>query len=214
MFDLSVPELISRILTLVIAFTVHEFAHAFTAYRFGDDTARAAGRLTLNPLAHLDLMGSLMLVFAGFGWAKPVPVNPYTIRKNSESGLMWVSLSGPLSNFLMAVLAAVPLRFNLVAATTSGSILPSPSYFLLDFMFINLTLMLFNLLPIAPLDGDTVADYFFPPSLNRVLNLIRPYGPYLLLAVFLVGPLLNLNIFGWILDQPRMDLARILLGVY
>jgi len=214
MLDLSIPELLSRVLTLVIAFTIHEFAHAWTANRFGDDTAKAAGRLTLNPLAHLDIMGSLLLVFAGFGWAKPVPVNPYTIRKNSQSGLMWVSLSGPLSNFIMAILAAIPLRLDLVPATSPGSVFPSLSYFLLDFMFINLTLMLFNLLPIAPLDGDAVADYFFPPALNRVLNAIRPYGPYVLLAVFLVGPLLNLNVFGWILDQPRMDLARILLGVY
>ena len=114
MLGLDLPTLISRIFIILIAFTVHEFAHAWTANYFGDDTPRLNGRLTLNPLAHLDIMGSLLLIVAGFGWAKPVPINPYALRKHSSAGVMWVSLAGPLSNLFMAILAAIPLRLSLV----------------------------------------------------------------------------------------------------
>lgn len=214
MLNLTPPELISRVLILIIAFTVHEFSHAWIATRFGDPTPAMNGRLTLNPIAHLDILGSLMLLFAGFGWAKPVPVNPFAIRKNSSSGLMWVSLAGPLSNFIMAALAAIPLRFNWVPNLPSGTIFPSLYTFLAEFIFINLTLMLFNLLPVAPLDGDAVAEYFFPPAMNRVLNKIRPFGPYLLLAVVFLGPALGFDVLSWVLNPPRIDLFRILIGVY
>src|SRR3990170_5641596 len=109
-FDLNLPTLIARIFVLVTAFTVHEFAHAWTAVQFGDDTPRANGRLTLNPLSHLDPIGSLMLLVVGFGWAKPVQVNPFALQRRSSAAMMLVSLAGPLSNFLMAVLAAIPFR--------------------------------------------------------------------------------------------------------
>lgn len=115
MFDLDPQTLISRIFILIIALTVHEFAHAWSATLFGDETPRQYGRLTLNPLSHLDIMGSLMLLIAGFGWAKPVPVNPYVLNRRSPSALMWVSLAGPMSNFLLAGLAAIPLRFGWIS---------------------------------------------------------------------------------------------------
>jgi len=156
MLNLDASTTISRIITLIIAFTLHEFAHAFTANSLGDDTPRMAGRLTLNPFAHLDLMGTLMLLMAGFGWAKPVPVNPYTLRRKSKAGLMLVSLAGPLTNLLLAVIAAIPLRFNLVPLDfISGRFLPTLSQFLLEFIFINLSLFLFNLIPLAPLGWRT-----------------------------------------------------------
>ena len=94
MLGLDPQTLISRILTLIIAFTVHEFAHAWTANSFGDDTPRMNGRLTLNPLAHLDIMGSLLLLLVGFGWAKPVPINPYVLQRRSPAAVMWVSWQG------------------------------------------------------------------------------------------------------------------------
>ena len=111
MLDLSTSVLISRILTLLIAFTTHEYAHGRIAELYGDDTPRLAGRLTLNPLSHLDPIGSLMLLLFGFGWAKPVPINPDVIRRKSKSGVMVVSLAGPFSNFLLAVLGAIPCAF-------------------------------------------------------------------------------------------------------
>jgi len=216
MFDLNLPTLISRIIILIIAFSVHEFAHAWTADRFGDPTPRYNGRLTLNPLAHLDPLGSLMLIVAGFGWAKPVQVNPYALQRRSPAAMMWVSLAGPLSNFLMAVLAAIPFRLGLIstfqAFTSTGRILPSLDEFMYEFLFINLILMLFNLIPLAPLDGEKIADYFFPPSWSRFLDRIRPYGPLILLALVFLGPTVGLNILGWILGPPMRALLSLLVG--
>lgn len=115
MFDLDPSSLFARLIILFIVFPVHELAHALTADYFGDDTPRVNGRLTLNPLAHLDPIGSLLLLVAWFGWAKPVPVNPYTLQRKSPAALMWVSLAGPASNLLMAILAAIPFRLGLVS---------------------------------------------------------------------------------------------------
>ena len=216
MLGLTLPTLISRIVVLLTAFSVHEFAHAWTADYFGDDTPRFNGRLTLNPMAHLDPMGSLMLIIAGFGWAKPVPVNPNTLRRRSESALMWVALAGPFSNFLLAILAAIPFRLGLVsieaAFAASNGILPSLPQFLYHFITINLILMLFNLIPLAPLDGEKIVDYFFPPSWSDFLARIRPYGPMILLLLFIAGPYLGLDIFGWILGPPLWFLFDLLVG--
>jgi Zn-dependent protease len=213
MLGLSVPVIITRIITLLVAFTTHEFAHAFTANAFGDSTARDQGRLTLNPLAHLDLVGSLLLLIGGFGWAKPVPVNPYTLQRRSPAALMWVSLAGPFSNFLLAILAAIPLRLGLLLYSESGSIFPSLYNFTYEFMAINLLLMLFNLIPIAPLDGDKIAEYFLPPAGVRILETIRPYGWVILIVMLFVLPRLGLDVFSWIIGQPLHNLIRLLLGV-
>lgn len=215
MLGLDTPTLMSRIIILVIAFSVHEFSHAKVADWFGDDTPRLNGRLTLNPLVHLDIFGSLMLLLAGFGWAKPVPVNPNVLGRKSSAALMWVSLAGPMSNFLLAILAAIPLRLGLVTRYTSvinSSFLPSPYAFLTEFIFINLLLMLFNLLPIAPLDGDKIFGYFAPPPLARVLDKVRPYGPILLLLFLFVGPRLGVDIFGWMMSPALPNLWYLLLG--
>lgn len=207
---------ISRVIVLVIAFTIHELAHAATANYFGDDTPRINGRLTLNPLAHLDPMGSLLLLIAGFGWAKPVPINPYALGRRSSAAVMLVSIAGPLSNLLMAILAAIPFRMGLVSFSSglapSASFLPSLDKVLVEFIVINLVLMLFNLIPLAPLDGEKVAEYFFPPSWGRVLDNIRPYGPLILIVVAIVGPYFGLNIIGWILGPPLEALLRVLVG--
>lgn len=213
MFGLSLPTLISRIVTLVTALTVHEYSHARVADSFGDDTPRLNGRLTLNPLAHLDVLGSLMLVVAGFGWAKPVPVNPYALGKRSNAAFMWVSLAGPASNLLLAIIAAIPIRLGWVTYVTgmgSTSLLPSPYEFLREFIFINLILMLFNLIPLAPLDGDKIFAYFSPPPLARALDQIRPYGPMVLLLVFLLGPLIGLDVIGWVMTPALPNLWNLL----
>jgi Zn-dependent protease len=220
LFNLDPSTLIARAIVLVIAFTIHEFAHAWTADRFGDETPRYNGRLTLNPISHLDPMGSLMLLVAGFGWAKPVPVNPYALGRRSPSAYMWVSLAGPLSNFLMAILAAIPFRAGLVSVSQAqydvyfraNQILPSVPQIMWEFIAINLLLMLFNLIPLAPLDGEKIASYFFPPSWSRVLDSIRPYGPMILIGVIFVGPMLNLNILGTIIGTPLRTLMSLLLG--
>ncbi len=211
MLGLSLASLITRAVILLIAFPVHEFAHAWTATQLGDDTPRLNGRLTLNPLAHLDPIGSLLLLVSGFGWAKPVPVNPYALRQRTPAGMMLVSVAGPLSNLVLALLAAVPFRAGLVSPYAGGqSGLPALSQFLLEFIFINLILLLFNLIPVFPLDGEKVAEYFLPPSGQAVLEQIRPYGPMILLALIFLGSLGSLDLFGRLIGTPALRILNLL----
>jgi Zn-dependent protease len=213
-FNLSVPVLISRIITLVIAFTCHEFAHAAVATMLGDPTPRNHGRLTLNPLAHLDVIGTLMLLTAGFGWAKPVPVNAYNVERKTKAGMMLVSLAGPATNFLLGVLAALPLRFGWVPLLAGTSeIWPSPGEFLLEFLFINLSLFLFNLIPLAPLDGEKVITFFLPEHWAEAFDKIRPYSAYILLIVLVILPLVGFDLVNIILREPLMKLSLFLIGM-
>jgi Zn-dependent protease len=201
---------------LLTAFAIHEFAHAWSADRFGDPTPRNNGRLTLNPMAHLDPMGSLMLIVAGFGWAKPVPVNPYALARRSSAAMMWVSLAGPASNLLMAIIAAIPFRLGLVsgfnAFSNPGQILPSIDLLLWEFVSINLILFLFNLIPISPLDGEKILYFLLPPSGQQFMDRIRPYGPLILLALVFSGFLLpnNINILWDLYLGPAL---RVLMSV-
>jgi Zn-dependent protease len=213
MLGLTLPSLITRIVTLVIAFTVHEFAHAWSADQLGDDTPRLNGRLTLNPLAHLDPLGSLMLVVSGFGWAKPVPINPYALRRRTPAGTMLVSIAGPFSNLLMAILAALPFRAGwLDLLATSGRILPSASDFLVEFIFINLILFFFNLIPLAPLDGEKVAEYLLPPRGQDILYRFRPYGPFILIGLLFLGTLGGLNVLGTLVAGPAWRVLSLLVS--
>lgn len=212
-FNLSVPTLISRIITLLLAFTFHEFAHAAVATALGDSTPRIHGRLTLNPMAHLDVMGTITLLFAGFGWAKPVPVNPYAVRRKTKAGMMLVSLAGPATNLLLGTLAALPLRFGWVPLTpTTSPLLPSIGDFLLEFLFVNLALFLFNLIPLAPLDGEKIITFFLPAHWVDVYDRIRPYSPFILLAILFVLPMFGLDLVNIIIRQPLMNLATFLIG--
>lgn len=216
MFNLGPATLIARLIVLVVSFTIHEFSHAWSATQLGDETPRQYGRLTLNPLAHLDPMGSLLLLLVGFGWAKPVPINPYALLRRTPAGVMWVSLAGPFSNLLMAILAAVPFRMGLVSVaagmTNTRAILPNPSLILVQFITINLLLCLFNLIPLAPLDGEKILDYFLPPSMAKVFENIRPYGPVILIVLVLVGPMFGLDIIGMIIMPPLRALFGFLVG--
>ncbi len=207
----SLPELITLGIILLVAFPIHELAHAVTAVQLGDDTPRRMGRLTLNPLAHLDLLGSILLFFAGFGWAKPVQVNPYNLRGNPHVSMAVVAAAGPLSNLAMAILAAVPFRLGLVSLADRASIgvLPSPAGFLVTFIQINLLLMLFNLIPIAPLDGSKIIRGFAPPSWDRVFMQLEQWGPFLLMALVFLGQ----GVLGLILRGPMSFLFGTLVGL-
>lgn len=214
MLNLSASEIISRVITLIIAFSLHEFAHAKTADLLGDDTPRQAGRLTLNPLVHLDPIGTLMLILVGFGWAKPVPINPAAVRRNNKAGLMLVSLAGPFTNFALALVASLLFRFNLVSPySTSTGILPTLGQFLLEFIYINVMLFLFNLLPLAPLDGEKVLEFLLPEKFQPVFAQIRQYGPYILLLLAFIGPQIGFDLFGVILREPLLRITHLLVGL-
>ncbi len=214
MFNLTPATLISRLITLMIAFTAHEFAHAAVADYFGDATPRSQGRLTLNPLVHLDLFGSLMLLVTGFGWARPVQINPYALRRRHRWAELWVAFAGPLSNLLLALLAAIPFRLGLASVFAAGGSvwLPSFSGFMTEFLFLNLVLAFFNLLPVAPLDGEKVLSELLPAPMAYRLEQIRPYGPAILLGLIFLLPYLGFDVLGALIGWPATRLAFLLVG--
>jgi Zn-dependent protease len=213
MLGLTASQILTRLITLVIAFTVHEFSHAWVATRLGDETPRLSGRLTLNPLAHLDPLGSLLLVIAGFGWAKPVPVNPYAVRSRTPAGMMLVSAAGPFSNLLLAILAALPLRAGLVTGFgTSSALIPSLGGFLLEFIYINLILLFFNMIPLSPLDGEKVVSYLLPPNLQAGFERLRPYGPMILFGLFFLGSFLSFDVLGKLVSGPALRVLSLLIS--
>lgn len=213
MLGFSIDQMVSLVVVLIVAFTVHEYAHAWTANYFGDDTPRLQGRLTLNPLKHLDPLGALMLFVAGFGWAKPVMVNPYALEQRSPAAPMLVALAGPVSNFIMAILAALPIRLGLVPITFgTGGWMPTAFTFLYTFISLNLLLGIFNLIPVSPLDGEKVLYYFLPPSGRRGFDLMRQWTPIPMLVVLFVLPRLGLPLVQWVVGVPVSFLTRLLIG--
>ena len=195
-----------RLITLAILFLtsmpIHEWAHAWAAYQLGDDTAALRGRLTINPLAHLDPIGTLSLVFFGFGWGKPVPVAPYRLRGKMRASWALVSAAGPFSNLILAMLAAIPFRMgwlNLYGGTGSAISLPG---ILIDFMLINLSLALFNLIPIPPLDGSRILAWLLPSRWANALERMEYVGGAgLMLVMYLLS---RLGVFS-VLINPVMD---------
>jgi Zn-dependent protease len=210
MIGLSPLEFVARAVTLVVALTVHEFSHAWTADQLGDDTPRANGRLTLNPLAHLDPIGSLMMLLAGFGWAKPVPVNPLALSRRTPAGLMLVAAAGPFSNLILAILASIPFRAGWLDALPGVGTLGIVPTLIAEFIFLNLVLLFFNLLPIFPLDGEKVAEYFLPLQGREVLYRLRPFGFLIILGLILLGRT-GLNVFSWLVTAPAGTVFRLLI---
>ena len=173
---------------LLLALTAHEYAHAWTANALGDPTARAQGRLTLNPIAHLDPVGTLALFFFQFGWAKPVPVN-YLYFAHPRQGLMWVALAGPLTNLGLAGASALVLRVLRGFAVGPGLFwLVSPVVLMLTWSVIyNVVLAIFNILPIPPLDGSRVVGGLLPARQAATYSRMEPYGMILLVLLILSG---------------------------
>ncbi|MBA3876534.1 MAG: site-2 protease family protein [Anaerolinea sp.] len=214
----AIAALITLAVLLLVAFPIHEFAHAFAAYRLGDGTARLFGRLTLNPAAHFDPAGGLILALSiilsggtfGFGWAKPTPVNPANLR-GGQRGDALVALAGPLSNLILAIVAALVIRFLVATGTRPPEIAVDV---LFTFFSINLALMIFNLIPIPPLDGSHVLYALLdPPTAWRARAFLSQYGTLILMvAVFL--PILpgNQTLIGLVFRVVGRPLASLLLG--
>jgi Zn-dependent protease len=180
---------------LIVGIAFHEFSHAFTAWRLGDGTARLLGRVSLNPVRHLDPTGTVLLMIAGFGWGKPVPVNPARLRNGPETGRAIVAGAGPIANIVIAVVAALPMQLGLVDWWSPFLIPLSVSdwdvgdylgLYLSAVVIFNVVLAVFNLLPIAPLDGFSVAVGLLPRDLSRTLAQLEPYGPVILLLLLVL----------------------------
>ena len=185
---MQIDTIILIAIFLLVAFPVHEFSHAYVAYRLGDGTAKMFGRLTLNPIVHFDPFGGLMLIISAlysgllFGWAKPTPVNPAMLR-DRRNGEVYVALAGPASNLVMALIGAIVFRVGMDAWVTLPDLVSQVVY---DFVYFNIALGFFNLIPIPPLDGSTLLFRFLDPrtayQLRPVLN---QYG-FLILIVFIL----------------------------
>ncbi|MBO8137911.1 MAG: site-2 protease family protein [Desulfotomaculum sp.] len=181
MFDFPTPYEIGILLpAIVLGLTFHEYAHAWTADKLGDPTARYMGRLTINPLAHVDIIGLLMLFFAGFGWAKPVPVTPYRLTGDMRRSLMLVSVAGPATNMVIAFTAA--LLFGLAASLGSVPLIDIMRHIII----INVALAVFNLLPVPPLDGSKILAGILPGKQDWLIYL-EQYGTIILLLLLFTG---------------------------
>jgi Zn-dependent protease len=183
---------------LILSLSTHEFAHALAANLLGDTTAERAGRLTLNPLAHLDPLGFLAILTVGFGWAKPVPFNPYNLR-DQKWGPALVGLAGPASNFVFGTLCALLVGLFLPSLGISNLLILALSYLGL----LNYGLMIFNAIPLAPLDGSKLLDVFLAhPKYASWRMWLEARGPSLLLMLVLADAFLHVGIFSWI---PRLS---------
>ncbi|MBI2776175.1 MAG: site-2 protease family protein [Chloroflexi bacterium] len=210
MFNLTPEFIIAAALVLLVALPFHEFSHALAAYRLGDGTAKLLGRLTLNPLAHLDPLGAILILVAGFGWAKPTPYNPFNLR-GGRNGEAIVAVAGPFSNLVLATAAAIPYRYIVL----TGMEVPIVALTILEFFIsINVLLMVFNLIPLPPLDGSKVLYALVDQQTSfRLRATLDQYGPMILLALIFVPRLIGLpSPLNIVFDVVADPITRFLLG--
>lgn len=197
--------LLAFLVALLTGITIHEFAHAWMANRSGDPTARLDGRLTLNPMAHLDPLGTIFLFLVGFGWGKPVPVNPNNFKKKSDE--LKVAIAGIATNIIFAFIIAIPIRIALL----QGHMIDSSMllYFLNIIVEINIFLAVFNLIPIFPLDGSHFIEYFLEGEARYSFQL---YGPYILIGLIILGNFTGHSVLFQIMEPVIRFLSWIIKG--
>ena len=196
-FNSLEPQIIILLIpALVFSLSFHEFAHAWMAYRLGDNTAARLGRLTLNPISHLDPVGSLALLLMGFGWAKPVPVDPRYLE-NPKQDMVKVAAAGPISNIILAVVAALALRLLFSTDLLTDNI----KTFFIIFIQINITLAVFNLLPVSPLDGSQILTPFLEKHFGtNMVWKMQVYGPRVLFFIIIFSMVTDIHIFSFIIN--------------
>lgn len=196
---------------ILFGFTIHEFAHAYVAYWLGDDTAARQGRLTLNPLAHLDPMGTLLFVFAGFGWARPVPVDSRFFRNPRRDDIL-VTAAGPVSNLVVAIVLGLIFRF-MPGDFGADSMLATVKLLMVYAIQINLVLFFFNLLPIFPLDGARIVQRLLPLNEAYAFARLESAGPLILMGLIAIGQLTRFSIIGLLIGTPVSFVRTVLTGV-
>ncbi|NLI11934.1 site-2 protease family protein [Pelotomaculum propionicicum] len=208
MFNFPSLESIALMLpAIVIGLTFHEYAHGYVAYRLGDNTARDHGRLTINPLAHVDPVGLILLFLAGFGWAKPVPVNPYNLKGDVQKGMLYVSLAGPTMNLLLAIAGAI------VWGALAGFKMRYFSDIMEYIIHINIVLAIFNLIPVPPLDGSKILAGILPGRQNWLYQL-ETYGVIILILLVFSGAIGYIfNIFVRPIVIALYSLARFISSI-
>ena len=206
---------------LVVAITIHEFSHTVVATGLGDTTAKCLGRLTLNPLKHLDPSGTAMILLAGFGWGKPVPVNPHRLA-HGATGTSLVAAAGPISNLSVAFVLAIPIKVGILDYTgfgiygiselINGGILNVFSILFTLIITLNLLLAVFNLIPLAPLDGSRILEGFIPREHAASYARLQQYGPVILIGIIMLDYAVGLGILQTVLEPVIRGLTAIAIG--
>lgn len=207
MFDLDLKFLLIFVPVILFSLTIHEYAHAYIANKLGDDTAKRLGRLTLNPLKHLDPIGTILLLLVHFGWAKPVPVDPRNF-KDPKKDMLYVAIAGPISNIITAIISGILLKFivfNLASAGAFGAYTVPLIQFLVWMIFIGVVLAVFNMLPIPPLDGSRVLYGLLPDHLANSIKKIETYGILIVFGIILFGG----RTFSYIIIYPFLKFLEI-----
>ena len=194
--NLDSQVIVLLIPSLIFSLSFHEYAHAWMANRLGDNTAAHMGRLTLNPIAHLDLMGSMALLVMGFGWAKPVPVDSRFLN-DPKNDMVKVAAAGPIANIILAVIAAIFFRVFFGLGMVSNTL----ETFFIIFMQINITLAVFNLIPLSPLDGSQILSPFLEKRFGTdIMWKMKVYGPQILFFILIFSAITNIHIFSFIIN--------------
>ncbi len=210
--DFDIKNLLVFTIAILYALTIHEFFHAWAANRLGDPTAKEQGRLTLNPLAHLDPVGTICFVFAHFGWGKPVPVNSSYFKHPRRDDVI-VSAAGPISNFVSAFIFGLLFQIIYKFASDSNFLLLDFCKLLLRIIQINLILAIFNFIPLYPLDGSHILKGFLPRHLLPKYDEVCKYGPFILLGLILLGNFAGVHILANILYPPMVFFSEIFTGL-
>jgi len=195
---------------VIIGFTLHEYAHAWTAVHLGDPTPKLQGRLTLDPRRHLDIIGTLLVFLVYVGWAKPVQWQPANLRIDRRRGSILVAAAGPLMNLFLAVVAAIPIKMGWIGAYPHQGFVPGLNSFLSAFVLFNVLLFVFNLIPLPPLDGFSILENLLSAETVRAMEAVRQYGPLvLILLLFLPGSpvgrfigMMASAVMIWLTGQP------------
>jgi Zn-dependent protease len=209
-------QLIVQLPILLISLTIHEFSHGYVAYMLGDDTAKRAGRLTLNPISHIDPLGLIMLFIARIGWAKPVPINPYNFNDQKRDTALSAA-AGPAANFALAIVLSV--IFNLIKKAdpnilyTAGSFTQFCLSMLLYAILINLALGIFNLIPVPPMDGSKILGGFLSDEAYYKYTAQERKGAQILMIILLISFVFRLNIIGAIIMPPLNFFLKLLTGI-